>query len=96
MAALMDDFAAEYGAVDCRTLIGRDISTPRGHRAFIDSGVWRETCMSQVETVVRALASLTCPADPADPAAASPAVETSPVDTSPVEPAGTPASEATE
>jgi hypothetical protein len=54
----MDDFRAEHGAVDCRTLIGREIRTPEQHRAFIDSGVWRVACMSQVEFVVRALASL--------------------------------------
>jgi C_GCAxxG_C_C family probable redox protein len=55
IARVMDDFVTEYGAVDCRTLLGRDIRTPEQHRAFIDSGTWRVTCMSQVEFVVRAL-----------------------------------------
>lgn len=55
---LMDDFRAEYGAVDCRALLGRDIGTPQQHQDFLDSGIWRQTCMSQVEFVVRKLAPL--------------------------------------
>lgn len=58
IASLMDDFRAEHGAVDCRALVGREIRTPEQHRAFIDSGIWRVSCMSQIEFVVRALASL--------------------------------------
>jgi C_GCAxxG_C_C family probable redox protein len=58
IARLMDDFGTQYGAVDCRVLVGRDIRTPAQHRAFIDSGTWRVTCMSQIDFVVRALASL--------------------------------------
>jgi C_GCAxxG_C_C family probable redox protein len=58
IARLMDDFQAEHGAVDCRALVGREIRTPEQHRAFIDSGIWRVTCMSQIEFVVRALAPL--------------------------------------
>ncbi|MGD0861258.1 MAG: C-GCAxxG-C-C family protein [Candidatus Limnocylindrales bacterium] len=58
IARLMDDFRAEHGAVDCRALVGREIRTPEQHRAFIDSGIWRVACMSQIEFVVRALASL--------------------------------------
>lgn len=58
ISRVIDDFRAEHGAVDCRALIGREIRTPEQHRAFIDSGVWRVACTSQVEFVVRALASL--------------------------------------
>jgi C_GCAxxG_C_C family probable redox protein len=58
IAAVMDDFRERFGAVDCRTLVGVEIRTPKQHQAFIDSGTWRETCMSQFEFVVRALASL--------------------------------------
>ncbi len=58
IAGLMDDFRAEYGATDCRVLLGREIRTPEQHQAFIDSGIWRVRCMSQVEFVVRALAAL--------------------------------------
>jgi C_GCAxxG_C_C family probable redox protein len=61
IAAVMDDFRERYGAVDCRTLVGVEIRTPEQHQAFIDSGIWREACMSQIEFVVRALVSL--PAD---------------------------------
>lgn len=58
IARVMDDFRERYGAVDCRTLVGVEIRTPAQHQAFIDSGTWRQACMSQVEFVVRALASL--------------------------------------
>jgi C_GCAxxG_C_C family probable redox protein len=58
ISRVIDDFRAEHGAVDCRALIGREIRTPEQHRAFIDSGIWRVSCMSQIESVVRALASL--------------------------------------
>jgi C_GCAxxG_C_C family probable redox protein len=58
IARVMDDFRERYGAVDCRTLVGVEIRTPAQHQAFIDSGTWRRACMSQVEFVVRALASL--------------------------------------
>lgn len=56
VAQVMDEFKEQYGAVDCRSLIGRDIRSPEQHRDFMDSGVWRRTCMSQVEFVVRRLA----------------------------------------
>lgn len=58
IAGLMDDFRAAHGAVDCRALVGRDIRTPEQHKAFIDSGIWRVACMSQIDCVVRALAPL--------------------------------------
>ena len=58
IAALMDEFAREHGAVDCRTLVGRAIRTPEQHQAFLDSGLWRDVCMGQIETVVRRLATL--------------------------------------
>ncbi len=56
VAQVMDEFTEEYGAVDCRSLIGRDIRSAQQHQDFMDSGVWRRTCMSQVEFVVRRLA----------------------------------------
>jgi C_GCAxxG_C_C family probable redox protein len=55
IARVMDEFQEEYGAVDCRSLIGRDIRSPEQHQDFIDSGVWRQSCMSQIEFVVRRL-----------------------------------------
>jgi C_GCAxxG_C_C family probable redox protein len=56
VARLMAEFEAEFGSVDCRTLIGRDIRTPEAHAAFIESGIWRTACMAQIEFAVRALA----------------------------------------
>jgi hypothetical protein len=54
----MEVFQAEHGALDCRTLIGYDLQAPGEHRAFIDSGLWREACASQIRTVVGHLAKL--------------------------------------
>ncbi len=62
VARQMEEFRAEYGAVDCRTLLGREIRTPAQHRAFIADGAWRRTCMAQIEFVVARLATL--PTDP--------------------------------
>ncbi len=58
VARLMDQFQAEFGACNCRDLIKWDISIPEEHDAFIQSGVWRDTCMSQVEFCVGKLYSL--------------------------------------
>jgi len=57
-AKLMEDFAATYGSTDCRDLIGLDIDTEEGHRAFIESGIWRDRCMRQIEFAVGRLAPL--------------------------------------
>jgi C_GCAxxG_C_C family probable redox protein len=54
----MRAFEAEHGAMDCRTLIGYDLRAPGQHRAFMDSGRWREACASQIRTVVGHLAPL--------------------------------------
>lgn len=59
---VMDEFAAAYGSVDCLGLIGMDISTPDGHQAFLDSDVWRDRCMGQIEFAVNRLAPLADPA----------------------------------
>lgn len=58
IAQLIDDFRAEFGACDCRSLINRDISIPAEHDAFIESGVWRDICMSQIEFAVEGLYAL--------------------------------------
>ena len=60
-ARLMDGFAAEHGAMTCRDLIGIDLRAPGGHAAFIASGLWRDRCMRQIETVVRDAAPLADP-----------------------------------
>jgi C_GCAxxG_C_C family probable redox protein len=61
-AALMDEFQAAHGATSCRQLIGYDLRGPGGHQAFLDSGVWRDTCLRQIEFVVGRLAVLSEPA----------------------------------
>ena len=58
VAGLMDDFAAEHGAVDCRDLIGYDLRGPGQHRAFIAGGIWRDRCMRQIEFAVTRMAPL--------------------------------------
>lgn len=46
---LMADFESEFGGRNCSELIDYDISVPAEHDAFIASGVWRDTCMNQIE-----------------------------------------------
>ena len=58
VAATLDDFRREHGAVDCRDLIGYDLRAPGGHEAFLASGTWRDGCMGQIEWVVARLALL--------------------------------------
>jgi C_GCAxxG_C_C family probable redox protein len=58
LAGLIDEFGREHGALDCRQLIGVDLRTEAGHRAFIESGAWRDGCMRQIEFVVRRLVPL--------------------------------------
>jgi C_GCAxxG_C_C family probable redox protein len=69
VAGLIDGFEAEFGAVDCRALLGRDIRTPEAHAAFIESGTWRTACLRQIEFAVERLAGLA-----ADSRLAAPAV----------------------
>lgn len=54
----IDEFEAVYGSADCRDLIGLSIHTKEGHTEFIESGIWRDVCMRQIEFAVRALFSL--------------------------------------
>jgi len=64
VAAVMDGFRDRFGALDCRTLTGRDIRNPEAHRAFVEDGEWRVSCMAQLEFVVRALAEAGLERDP--------------------------------
>ena len=57
-ADLLAAFEAEFGASACRELIGVDLRTDAGHRAFIESGVWRDRCMRHIEMAVARLAPL--------------------------------------
>jgi C_GCAxxG_C_C family probable redox protein len=53
---LMKGFAEVHGSTDCRDLTGYDMTTE--HEAFIESGVWRDVCMRQLEYAVGFLAAL--------------------------------------
>ena len=57
-ADLLGAFEAEFGTSACRELIGMDLRTEAGHQAFIDSGIWRDRCMRQIEMAVARLAPL--------------------------------------
>lgn len=58
LAQFIDAFEIEYGAVNCRQLVGRDIYTADQHAEFIASGIWRDICMGQIEFAVQALLPL--------------------------------------
>ena len=58
MMRVMDDFVREHDSVDCRDLIAMDLRAPGGHARFIESGIWRTRCMTQIEFALRALAPL--------------------------------------
>ncbi|MEW5989910.1 MAG: C-GCAxxG-C-C family protein [Chloroflexota bacterium] len=55
-ARLMVDFEAEFGALNCRDLLGQEIRTPEAHAAFIEAGRWRTICLRQIEFSISALA----------------------------------------
>ncbi len=59
---LMAGFAAEYGSVECRSLTGFDLAQPGEHRAFIRSGIWRDTCTRQIDYAVDFMGRLSDPA----------------------------------
>jgi len=59
---VMAEFDEEFGSHNCSGLIEYDISTQQGHDEFIESGVWRNTCMKQLEFTVGRLAELADPA----------------------------------
>lgn len=58
LSQYMETFQREWGAVDCRTLVGSDIRTEEGHRAFLEQGLWREVCMRQIAFAVQRLLPL--------------------------------------
>ncbi len=55
---LAADFETEFGSRDCSDLIDFEISIPAEHDAFIESDVWRDTCMKQIEFSVTRLFEL--------------------------------------
>lgn len=79
-AGVVDAVQAEFGAIDCRTLIGLDLRAPGAHEAFIAAGAWRVDCLRRLELVVERLAPL---AEPATWAAAVAAIDQGPAGTAP-------------
>lgn len=59
---VMAEFKEEFGSQNCGDLIDYQISIPSQHDAFIESGVWRDACMKQIEFSVGRLHSLAHPA----------------------------------
>ncbi len=55
---LIDDFRAAFSCLECRCLIGLDISTEEGHAAFINGKLWHTVCMGQIEFVLNKLVVL--------------------------------------
>lgn len=58
IAAAMDRFQAEFGAINCRELTGYTLRDEEQHRKFTESYPWRERCMRQVELVLEGLLPL--------------------------------------
>ena len=55
---LMAAFRRAFGDVNCRSLVGVDLSTASGHAAFVASGTAHIVCWRQVEFVVDRLVQL--------------------------------------
>ena len=55
VARCMEGFRTQFGAVNCRELIQRDIYTEKQHAAFVASGIWCDGCMEQIEFAIRHL-----------------------------------------
>jgi hypothetical protein len=56
---LMDELIVAKRPLNCRDIIGRDIWSEEQHSTFIDSGIWRDVCMSQIEYLIHRLYRLT-------------------------------------
>ena len=56
--SLIRDFEVQFSASNCRDLIEYEISIPSQHDAFIESEIWRDTCLKQIEFSVERLGSL--------------------------------------
>lgn len=50
---LRTKFIEEFGTVECKKLIGFDVSTPEGFQAALDSGKLMEFCPCLVEKVIK-------------------------------------------
>lgn len=58
VSRLMAELSAEFGHVNCRDLIGLDITTEAGHSAFLEGKLWHAVCMGQIEFVLHKLVAL--------------------------------------
>jgi len=58
MARYMQDFQRDFNSLNCRDLIGLDINQEADHHEFIESGIWKTTCMGQIEYAIDKLFSL--------------------------------------
>ena len=58
IARYMDEFKDKHHSVNCRDLIKLDIRDQKQHDQFIEGGIWRTVCMSQIEFAMEKLADL--------------------------------------
>jgi C_GCAxxG_C_C family probable redox protein len=58
----MRRFEAEHGSLLCRDLLGYDMSTPAGHQAASEKGVFRSICPEMVRHAAEIVESLLTPA----------------------------------
>lgn len=58
VARTMERFVAARGSGNCRELTGLELQDEDQHRKFIESGIWRTTCMQGIEFAVKELAGL--------------------------------------
>jgi C_GCAxxG_C_C family probable redox protein len=58
IARYMQEFQRDFKSLNCRDLIGLDISREAEHYQFIESGIWKTTCMGQIEYAIDKLFSL--------------------------------------
>jgi glutaredoxin 3 len=49
---LMRDFKNNYDNISCQKLVGFDFSKPGEYQKFLESGIWKDTCMNYVQYVV--------------------------------------------
>lgn len=49
---LLEEFRKQFSSDQCRDLIPYQIWIPAEHEKFIESGIWKTTCMRQIEFVV--------------------------------------------
>ena len=51
-------FQATHGSINCRELLGCDISTPQGHQAARDAGLFEKTCPPAIRDAAELLDDL--------------------------------------